>query len=79
MKVLNSGSADIKLISQGVLTILKPSEETEMSESSFVALHKIFPALIAAVEPKEVVLESKPQPIETKPKAKKNGTRKKSK
>lgn len=49
----------------------------EMDERTFVVLKKIFPALEAKKE--EVIVEAEAQPIETKKKGTKNGTRKKSK
>ena len=77
MKIINSGSTEIKFMTQGNLIVLKHLETADVDERTFSVLKKIFPALEAVEE--KVVIESKPQPIETKPKAKKNGTSKKSK
>ena len=77
MKVINLGSLEIKLASKGKLTVLKANEVMEMDERTFVVLKKIFPALEAKKE--EVIVEAEAQPIETKKKGTKNGTRKKSK
>lgn len=79
MKVINSGSTEIKFITQGKAIVLKKSESAEIDERTFAVLHKIFPALIAAVETKETIIEAEAQPIETKKKGTKNGNRKKSK
>jgi hypothetical protein len=77
MKVINSGSSEIKLASKGKFTALKANEVMEMDERTFIALKKIFPALEAQKE--EVIVEAEAQPIETKKKGTKNGNRKKSK
>ena len=79
MKVINSGSTEIKFITQGKAIVLKKSETAEIDERTFAVLHKIFPALIAGVETKETIIEAEAQPIETKKKGTRNGNRKKSK
>ena len=79
MKVINSGDKAIKLLSNGKFIELKEKETVELDERTFKVLHNIFPALVAEEEKKEVVIEAKAQPIETKKKGTKNGTRKKSK
>ena len=83
MKVINSGSTEIKFITQGKVIVLKKSETAEIDEHTFSVLHKIFPALEASFEgaiiEKDTIIEAEAQPIETKKKGTKNGTRKKSK
>lgn len=78
MKVINTGAAEIKFITQGKPIALKKDDIADIDERTFEVLKKIFPALVAAEE-KAVVIESEPKPIETNKKAKKNGTSKKSK
>lgn len=78
MKVINTGAAEIRLITQGKQISLSKDDIADIDERTFMVLHKIFPALVAAEEQK-VVIESKPQPIETKKKVNKNGRSKKSK
>ena len=77
MKVINSGAVEIKLVTKGKFTVLKAKEAMEMDERTFAVLKKMFPALEAQKE--EVIVEAEAQPIETKKKGTKNGTRKKSK
>ena len=79
MKVINTGKFDINFITNSKPITLKPNDTTDIDERTFVVLNKLFPALVIVEEKVETVIEAEPQPIETKPKAKKNGSNKKSK
>ena len=77
MKAKNIGDFTIKLIANGKLMEIKAGETAELDSRTFEVLSKMFS--LEAIEEKEIIIEAKPQKIETKTKEKKNGTRKKSK
>lgn len=83
MKVTNTSSVPVKIISNGKPLEIKKGVIVDLDEKTISLLKKICPSLEIVEEvkeePKEVIIEAEPQEIETKKKVKKNASGKKSK